>query len=431
MHKHQNTFLSPSVHETNYFSYAAKLFERCSTSVGKSSLALDSFRNFCCAKLYDSACKLLQSQTFPLQTAKTFKQLHEIIYSEGTHWDPITSFQTDFRNGTEECKSLINAIAIAAKIGCRSLIKEDKEGFVTALSLMDKHDRIQFLFTVQEDLSDALSKRPWKHVFFNNTKQETRTMSKSAIDLTQKLVTELEREGRYEEAASILEERGYLLEAASMLEGRAAERNEETKNAGKAMSLRVRYAELMILSNSLPRDQMDSLLLTISLDKLVTEDDRLSFLFSKHIAHENHPGLFNIVASLGQTRTSSLDTNAPLSASVLWRIRALSAASNISHRRNVLDNLPGTNAMSRLNFLSNIIEMLRHLVAAFHKRKRTAAENLAILQVETYFDLVPKQFDPTQAETNSILNLRWVISRNAISLISSTCRIITLSVHSS
>ena len=69
--------------------------------------------------------------------------------------------------------------------------------------------------------------------------------------------------------------------------------------------------------------------------------------------------------------------------------------------------------MARLNFLNNIIKMLKRLITAFHKRTPTPAENLAILQVETYFDLVSKQFDPTQAVTNSILNLRWVVHRNS------------------
>jgi hypothetical protein len=215
------------------------------------------------------------------------------------------------------------------------------------------------------------------------------------------LVSELENEGKFEEAASILEDRGYLLEATSRHTSLSSHANEAQSkmHLGKAAALRIRNLELITMCKGLSRNEVELLFSLIDPNKIVSENDKCALLLSKHLFHDNITGSFKIVASLGQSRISSLKPNAPLSgSSILWRVRALEAACKLTPKHNVLENLPGKNAMERLNFLR---ELVRNL-----KNKRTPGENLAVIQTEAFFDLEPKQFDPNNVETRPLINLR-------------------------
>lgn len=413
--------LASSIHESKYFSYAGRLYLRCSHQTGKSALALDSLRNFCCAGLYEDASKVLTTRSFPLKNGETFKQLKSLIYGESDqNRDPIRAFRSNYKEQSDDCKSLINAIAIAAKIGCRSLYQTDQDGFAAALSLTRQTDRIQFLTTVREDISESLSRRPWgsHHLFCD----KEFTKNKPMVDLTQMLVSELEHENRIEEAATILEDRGYLLEAANRYTSLASLNKNPSLN-GKAEALRVRYTELTVLCDSLPRHELDTLLSSVDVEKLLSDDDKCSLSLSKYFVHKNIPGLFHVVA---RSHDNSRNDDTPLSGYVLWQIRAFELALKYTSKQNILDNLPGKNPLDRLTFMQeDLLKKVKQLVTVLHKTNRTAEENLAVLETEQFFDLNPKQFHPSQLETNPIINSRYA-NMGAVTII--YCHILFLSL---
>jgi hypothetical protein len=391
---HTSLSLAPSMHESKYFSYAARLFLRSSTqSSAKSVMALDSFRNFLCAKLYDDAGKLLSSGKFPLQEAETFKQLYALCtFSPKMDRDPISSFRIDFQQQSDECKTLSKAITVAARIGCRSLYKKDKEGFVAAMSLLSKSERIQLLMTVREDLDYILASRPWgDHCFFCKGKEPKK--GEVMLDLTQMLISELEQENKVEEAAAILEDRGYLLEAAErheLLELQKA----RSRHVGKASALRIRYIELMTLSN-LSNSQKESLLLLVSPEKVVCDDDNCSVMITQNQLREDITGLFKNAADY-------------VVESPLWSVRALELACKTIPQQELIEKLPGKKTMERFRFIYELAKSLKCLAMALCKQgqQRSTEESLAVSQAETFFDLMPKQFDPTRLETNPLINLR-------------------------
>ena len=224
------------------------------------------------------------------------------------------------------------------------------------------------------------------------------------VDLTQMLVSELEHENRIEEAATILEDRGYLLEAASRYTALASLNNNPRLN-GKAEALRVRYTELTVLCDSLPRHELDTLLSSVDVEKLLSDDDKCSLSLSKYFVHKNIPGLFHVVARSGD---NSRNDDTPLSGYVLWQIRAFELALKYTSKQNILDNLPGKNPLDRLTFMQeDLLKKVKQLVTVLHKTNRTAEENLAVLETEKFFDLNPKQFHPSQLETNPIVNSRY------------------------
>jgi hypothetical protein len=64
--------------------------------------------------------------------------------------------------------------------------------------------------------------------------------------------------------------------------------------------------------------------------------------------------------------------------------------------------------MERFRFIYELAKSLKCLAMALCKQgqQRSTEESLAVSQAETFFDLMPKQFDPTRLETNPLINLR-------------------------
>lgn len=390
--------LAPSMHESKYFSYAARLFLRCSAqSRAKSCLAVDSFRNFVCGKLYDEASKLLASGTFPLQDGGTFKRLYRMCSSTPEmERDPIATFQVDFDSRSNECKVLTKAITVAARIGCRTLHKKDRDGFIAALSLLpSRSEKIQLLSSVQEDEEYVLTKKPWAcHRFFSKDADAKQTSQKraSVLDLTQLLVSELEQEDKVEEAAVILEDRGYLIEAANKFD-LLGSREENSPYTGKASALRVRHAELMSLCD-LTEDKKEYLLSLIDPKLATTKDDKCAALIVHSVISGDKSGLVRAVAGV-------------ISDSPLWQVRAFDLIAPKS-KDSLIHTLPGSNMMERLQFLHDLTSKLKQLVTAFARTPshRSPEETFSIAQAESFFDMTPKQFDPTTLETNTLINLR-------------------------
>jgi len=113
--------LAPSRHEKKYFSYAAKLFSKCSQEDGaeargvKLDLALSSFRNFVCAGIYDAAAELIDSGALPIHDNSSFQALYQIcIASSHTLMDPTATFRKDFKQRALEVQGIITAVKKAA-----------------------------------------------------------------------------------------------------------------------------------------------------------------------------------------------------------------------------------------------------------------------------------------------------------------------------
>ncbi|KAL7553719.1 hypothetical protein ACHAWF_017047, partial [Thalassiosira exigua] len=104
-----------SLHEEKYFSYAAKLFEKCISQRRDPGMAIESLRCYLCARMYDEAAKLILSGALPVKEGNTFEQLRQLCL-DGTTRDPLTSFQHDFQDSSESTRLLRGAINKAAKV---------------------------------------------------------------------------------------------------------------------------------------------------------------------------------------------------------------------------------------------------------------------------------------------------------------------------
>lgn len=93
--------LDPSHHEKKYFSYAAKLFAKCST--------FDAFRNYVCAGMYKDAAELITSGALPIQDTKDFQKLYKCCI-HASSMDPSAPFCKDFKQKHEKCRSIIAAV---------------------------------------------------------------------------------------------------------------------------------------------------------------------------------------------------------------------------------------------------------------------------------------------------------------------------------
>lgn len=102
--------LAPSEHEKKYFSYAAKLFAKCSQERSvKFDLALSAFRNYICAGMYEASAELLQSEALPIQDHASFKELYQLCLPSSP-MDPTASFRKDFKTRSDKCSCVINAV---------------------------------------------------------------------------------------------------------------------------------------------------------------------------------------------------------------------------------------------------------------------------------------------------------------------------------
>ena len=103
--------LDPSMHEKKYFSYAAKLFVKCSQQhlASQKYLAFDSFRNYICAGMYEDAAGLVTSGTLPIQDREGFQKLYKFCI-QASPMDPSASFSRDFRKKQNKCQCVIAAV---------------------------------------------------------------------------------------------------------------------------------------------------------------------------------------------------------------------------------------------------------------------------------------------------------------------------------
>lgn len=102
--------VSPDDHEKKYFSYAAKLFVKCSQqSGGRFELALDAFRMYICAGLYDEAVGLLQSEILLVNDNDRFRQLYAVC-SQGEPTDVMASFRQLLRRRDESVMGILGQI---------------------------------------------------------------------------------------------------------------------------------------------------------------------------------------------------------------------------------------------------------------------------------------------------------------------------------
>lgn len=106
--------LPPAQHEKKYFSYAAKLFAKCSQDRGvKFDLSLHAFRNYVCAGMYDVAAELVNSGALPIEDSGAFQELYSVC-RRALSMDPTALFCNQFKRRADECQSVIAAVKMAA-----------------------------------------------------------------------------------------------------------------------------------------------------------------------------------------------------------------------------------------------------------------------------------------------------------------------------
>ena len=106
--------VAPTSHEEKYFSYAGKLFAKVheSESEGRFVLAVDCFRNYLCAGMYDEAADMINSGNL-VRNNKEFQRIYQLcIPSAETMHDPTATFRKDFQR--KKCVKLIEAVKSAA-----------------------------------------------------------------------------------------------------------------------------------------------------------------------------------------------------------------------------------------------------------------------------------------------------------------------------
>lgn len=102
----------PSSHEKKYFSYAGKLFAKVHQANGRFGLAVDCFRNYVSAGMYDEAADMINSGTLVSNNSQ-FQRLYQLcIPTAETVRDPTAAFRKDFQR--KKCANLIEAIKSCA-----------------------------------------------------------------------------------------------------------------------------------------------------------------------------------------------------------------------------------------------------------------------------------------------------------------------------
>lgn len=384
--------LRPSQHEKKYFSFAGAFFE-------KKGLLFDSLRSYACGGAYDKMTLLLTSNIKRLQNGKALKQLQDLCLFRGEVKDPVASFQKDFDESSEGTSTLVEAVKRVGQIGCRTLYKQDADGFSVALSLIpSRNDRVILLNSIVTNSDSELAKKTWArhHLFLSQDAGD-----QIAIDLTNLLVTELEHENKYEESAEILSDRGFLLEAATRYNNLARLEEKEDKSQSliaKAIALRVRWVELMMLCEDL-EEQKDKLLSTVTIDETQMEvtavDVKCASLISKACLQKKG------------SITNLLDRLSSCNESVIWQYHCLKLMMKSIRTEQLLDNIPGQTVYKRFKFVNEMAYNIKHLALLLRRKElRTAEENILVSGVDGYFNLQPKRLDHTILTTNPLVNLR-------------------------
>eukprot|EP00985_Skeletonema_marinoi_P021962 scaffold13734_cov129-Skeletonema_marinoi.AAC.1 len=104
--------VTPTSHEKKYFQYAGQLFAKVHKSDGTFRLAVDCFRNYVSAGMYDEAADMINSGNL-VRNNKEFRSLYQLcIPSADTMRDPTAAFRKDFQR--KKCVKLIEAVKSAA-----------------------------------------------------------------------------------------------------------------------------------------------------------------------------------------------------------------------------------------------------------------------------------------------------------------------------
>lgn len=109
--------LAQSVHEKKYFLYAARLFAKVSEKRGvRFDLALDAFRNYACAGMYDDAAELMTSGALPIEDSEDFQKIYQLCIT-ASPMDPIFPFRRDFKKRVPRCQPILAAMKhLASKL---------------------------------------------------------------------------------------------------------------------------------------------------------------------------------------------------------------------------------------------------------------------------------------------------------------------------
>ncbi|KAL7553044.1 hypothetical protein ACHAWF_016289 [Thalassiosira exigua] len=386
--------VSVDTHEKKYLSYAGKLFEKCVLHDGSKVLAMDSFRCYLCAGMYDDAARVLDSDAFPLQEGDTLEKLNKLCRAKAKR-DPIAAFQRDFQNSAECILAFKQLINKKAKIGCRILSRDGSSGFSAALGLVSsRSDRIELLRSIDTSADMVLSSKPWSsHPTFVPTSKRVNT---TRDDFTGMLIAELKVEQRHDELISIYEQQGFLLEAADQLE--KSQNAVAGSSKAKALALRAKHVELMLLSADWKarKESLQSILdneLFLMDNSTMDVDTKCCSVLSSVLLLDDPTKLLSIVDECKH--------------SAMWQNRVLQMAFETNSVEDLLAELPGTSVLERLIGIYKLSKRLSCLASALQKRNtRSVEENMVVAHAERYFELVPNGMDQSILETNPVTNSR-------------------------
>lgn len=405
--------------EQQYFTYAAKLFERCGTLGGKRDLIIRAFRNYICSGTPEDlkrAAKLIEGNLDYL--SKSFTELALLcrpLSDSIDNDDPTVPFRLTF-SSSEDCEQIRVAVNKLAKIACRSYYSCDNHsGVATALDMIQSRaEKIQLLSSLEKDPLRFISQAPWSshptctHLLENREGKPSGN-SDDQVDVTSQLIRELSMDGKTDEVVRILEERGRLLEAAEHLEhsaslgqGQTSQQVNQMKMV-KAAELKARYLRLVLES---PRWEQQRSVLSEILEKL-------SF-FTEGSSTNTAPELVVMTVALANTKINGADTWKLVDecqSSVLWRYDSIMMAVEQLGFSGVISQRPDCSYWQGVFYVVQTVRQLHKAAIALRRTKisssaRKADDAKIVAQVEAYYELKQNPYDPTLFTTTAVTNMK-------------------------
>ena len=411
--KDQRSSLPPSTNEQQYFSYAAKLFEKSSRLPGLSDhtrqcLLMRSIRNFMSSASgvdLANAAKLIDNNTANLNG--TFRELFSLCSctSEQPPNDPIVYFQ-NVALGSKAGKAIGITLNKLAKVACRTFYNaNDRDGVEIALqAIHSRSERIQVLSSLEGDPAYFVSQVPWaSHSIYSNVIKSTKNQMSKPMNSTEMLVSELIADGEFARATEILEERGMLLDAADLQEKIASESGSEALGRAarlKAAEIRSRYVELVLAASQATqnRDSIQGVLQAIK--NFLKETDKTSL-------PDSLPMRVTVMEAK-LTGSNLWDTLELCKKSALWSYDAILFSISSDGSIGRLLARPALDLWDGVMYLIRIVRSLQKLATALKRAASTRPpeEKQLVMEAESYYDLKPHR-NPAFLSTSSVTNLKF------------------------
>ena len=413
----RSTESQPSKQEQQYFSYAAKFYERAASNqhiplVERRELLIRSFRDYLCSgksEELQSASLLLETNLHILQ--KTFKELANVYKSSDNYSKDPVSYFTKCLKQTPVAQCVELSIQKLARVACRSYYSvDDADGLIAALGSIPPAEKTQMLRSLDTDPLGYLIASPWgSHLVFSKlwsaTQKGKATRDAKRIDVVAMLVevhTSSQQEGK---AVDILEERGLLLDAAECLHRLASSTTSESTQkeyTRKSAELKVRYLDLVLRCKYWEKRRTE-------LRKILEQATQSVDSFSEAVS------LSAVMCDikLGAGSITIWEALRKCDNSVLWKYDFISMfVSGPSGFHGLFSERPDSDTWGNVRFVVEAIKELGQTAATLHATasSRMPQATAVIAHVESYFELKRHSFDPSQLVTTCATNLRLRIA---------------------